>query len=211
MSAKTSRLALMLSVAGCIGLLIGLLSIQKTATKIEAFTPDSNALQKYRYVSSLRMGDRKKYFSNATAREKSDLIRTHLFEYLKSHSELNANQRAVIWEGINLATPELYETARRNGELSAKADAQLQALKNHALAVFMGQQAQEIFATLGDRRISSVEAGIPAPILPDCECSKISNYCNGNGSHPCSTSIACEHSSWGCGTLWGYDCVGMCL
>ena len=64
-------------------------------------------LQKYGDISALPMEKRRDAFVNASAKEKSDLFSTHLALYLARHPKLNEAQKAIILEGMSLATPEL--------------------------------------------------------------------------------------------------------
>src|SRR5207245_3817680 len=77
-------------------------------------------LKKYADVSALPTEKRRAAFIEASAREKSELFRTHLALYLARHAELNEDQKQIILEGMSLATPERYELRPDSPDWKAK-------------------------------------------------------------------------------------------
>jgi hypothetical protein len=110
----------------------------------EEKTQDS--LQKYSDISALPMDKRRRAFSNASPKDRSDIVRIHLALYLAKHAELNENQKKVILEGMSLATPEVYADS---ADGRAKGAELVKQFARHIGAVFSHDEATHIFATLG--------------------------------------------------------------
>ena len=105
-------------------------------------------LQKYRDISALPMEKRRTAFRTASPKGSSDLMRTHLALYLASHPQLSEGQKAVILEGMSLATPEVYTDSP---DRKAKFAEPLRLFENRIRSMFSTEEAARIFATLGGR------------------------------------------------------------
>ena len=193
-----------------------------------------DGLERYRNLSALTMSQRRAAFRNASAKQKSDLWRTHLALYLAKHPELSDALRVIVLEGMSLVTPELFEARSDNPDWKISVSARLKEFENHILSVFSTEEGARVFTILGDpqppTRIpiaagwntstdgfaassinpKSISAALlvefSRPNLPDCSCSTSSDWCN----TVCTGTGSCEHSESGCGTFWLYPCNGQC-
>ena len=102
-------------------------------------------VQKYKDISALKANDRKTFFKNASARDRSNLWKTHLALYLVKNPNLNSEQKDLVLEAISVSKPELFEMSVDN---SSK-EVTLQSLAQRAREVFNKTEAAEIFANLG--------------------------------------------------------------
>jgi hypothetical protein len=135
-------------------LVIGLLSAMTFSVngqKASANTESSNAnvkdefVQKYKDISALTAPERKAFFKNASAKDRSNLWKTHLALYFVKNPNLNNEQKDLVLEAISVSTPELFEMSADN---SSK-EITLQSLAQRAFGVFTKTEAAEIFANLG--------------------------------------------------------------
>lgn len=89
-------------------------------------------------------------FIEAAAKENSELFRTHLALYLARHPELNEPQKAIILEGMSLATPELIGMRSDNPDWKAKVQEPTKQFESRVRAFFSKDEGARIFATLGN-------------------------------------------------------------
>lgn len=147
MSKRMFCISFLLSVIG----LFSTMTISVNGQKTSASAKSSNAnvkdefVQKYKDVSALTAPERKAFFKNASAKDRSNLWKTHLALYFVKNPNLNNEQKDLILESISISTPELFEFTADN---SSK-EITLQSLAQHALGVFSKTEAAEIFANLG--------------------------------------------------------------
>ena len=108
-------------------------------------------LKKYADVAALPMEKRRSAFIEASAKEKSDLFRTHLALYLARHAELNEDQKQIILEGMSLATPERYEVRSDSADWKARVEEPMKQSEIRIRSAFSREEGARIFATLGDQ------------------------------------------------------------
>ncbi len=136
--------------------------------------------------------------------------------------DLTEAQRDVLFEAVQLATPETFAAAKNRRERS-RALRQVEEFDKRARAAF-GEKAGELFGRLGpadleflvvDRReaqstkqgVRGVNSALLTTAPPLCSCSTDSDWCN-NASH--CVSGGCTLVRDECGTWWIYDCNGLC-
>jgi len=171
-------------------------------------TTEIESLQKYQYISTFSMPERKDVFREAVAKDKSNFWKVHLALSLATQAGLSNEQQKVILEAVTLATPELYLIAQDSSEWGTKVDEPLQSLTKRALKVFSKEVGTEIFSNLGGTKPSSNNGEIvpiKASRLVTCNCSRDSDWCY---TH-CGGRL-CIIPDGGCGTLWAYWCDGVC-
>ena len=172
---------------------------------------------------------RKAIMATLSPADRSETWRGYFREYAESHPELNAEQRALIQDAIDIASPDVFKppvapaVKERIGKLFTKAE-----------TLFGKVAANELFVTLGPKEISGAN---PLPLtqrLADTvrswtvvSASKGSNndpvYCNCNMDIDtcdvlpdpwlkCSELYLCEFDlDWPmCGPLWCWACTGWC-
>ena len=190
-----------------------------------------DSLRNYRETIALSMAERRRVFLAASAKDKSDLWRTHLALYIAKHSELADAQKIIILEGMSLATPEFFAVPFGGADWKDKVGAPIKAFQNHILGVFSKPNAGKVFATLGDpqfpgepaiarfasplsteparddSRSMFVLARFDAPAMPDCECNKDESFCGVN--YVCGNG-QCQYTQYGCGYFWLNQCNGNC-
>ena len=109
MSRKVSRISTLFLVLGLASVATIFFSIQKSATanirQPLNINVDDGMLQKYRELSTLSINERKDHFRIASAKDRSDLWKTHFAEYIKTHPDLTQDQLKIIEEGVDLASP----------------------------------------------------------------------------------------------------------
>jgi hypothetical protein len=108
-----------------------------------------DALQKYADISALPMEKRRAAFSNASPRDRSNLVRIHLALYLARQPELNEDQKQVILEGMSFATPERYAMTSDSPDWKANVEGPLRQFGGRILALFSKDEGARVFATLG--------------------------------------------------------------
>lgn len=162
---------------------------------------DVEILRKYDDFSRLSgLDERKDVYLAASATEKSNYWRTHLAHCLAKFYDLNIEQKRLIVETIDFATPEIFAISRDTKEWQTKVDVQLQNLSSRIFETFTKEMGLKIFLTLGDGEPSSSVAG-------RCECALDSipscwdMICQ---------SWSCSVSKGGCGVFWLSDCNGRC-
>ncbi len=169
---------------------------------------------------------RRAIYHELPARIRKELWAAHLGKYLAVRSLLTAEQVALILEVRDHLDPYLDKT---------KGEAARQALHDRAIKVMGFDLARDIFATLGPPDATEA-SGVPAftrlrhspsanshatlvsvraygVIMPAirisgiaCSCTRQSDWCR-NG-YAC-VDGGCDVGG-SCGTLWLYDCTGLC-
>ena len=110
---------------------------------------EDQILRKYNDISALPITKRKAYFRNATAKDKSDLWRTHLALFIARRTELNDWQRETILAAMSLATPRWFEVKSSDPDWKLKVGDLLRSLEARILTAFPLEEGAKIFATLG--------------------------------------------------------------
>jgi hypothetical protein len=148
---KNTRLPFLLLIA--VLWIITLVRAQEIATS--RFTPVASTyeagelLQKYGEISALPMSDRRNFFRNCSARDKSNLWRVHLALQLVKRPELNGGQVRIILDAISLSSSEFFAATNGTPTEKTKADDALQSLTRRALGAFRKNEAAEVFANMG--------------------------------------------------------------
>ena len=140
-------------------------------TQEQNIDPAGEALRKYREAAALPMPERRDFFRNLSATDKSNLWRIHLALYLAARPEMSKEQKEIVLESVSLATPELYEVMKGEAAGRSKSSEALQSLTKRALEVFPKNEAAEIFAQLGsteaEREFVQKYSDISALSMPD--------------------------------------------
>lgn len=110
---------------------------------------ESDVLQKYADVSALSLPERRGFFRNASANDKSSLWKIHMALYLVKRPELRNEQKQVILDAMSLASPELFEVPMTDPAQRAKANEPLQLLTKRSLEVFPKNEAAEFLGNMG--------------------------------------------------------------
>lgn len=162
---------------------------------------DLEMLEKYTQFSQLDRGARKTKFNQISPEEKSDLFRVHLGLNLARHPEWTDDQRFIVLEAINIASPELYKIPK-DKSWTRLVDEPIRLFAQRTLLLFSKPEAAALFAELGG---DEPQAHHAKPPQSNCSCSHESDYC----SRFC-FSTNCTVLTWGCGTMMLYACDGVC-
>lgn len=123
----------------------------------------------------------------------------HLSRFAAARTGLTAAQRGVIDTAVAIAAdPAVHEPAGRP-------DDALRDLHDDAVAAFGEPDAYAMLGTLGPDDGSAALAAR----APDCDCSTKNVWCHG---YACRRGMwNCNWSEVGCGSMWAFECDGMCL
>lgn len=179
--------------------------------------------QTYDALVSIHKQERKRIYGTLPASMKSALWNHQFLIALVQHPELTAEQRAVLYDAVELFTPELFEIPFASPGWSRRVDQPVRELTRRAKAAFGVALGGQLFARLGpmtqvvapqtaDASLSAKTLH-PAPNdIPPCECSTVSDYCSWEyGSDFACVGGGCYWGlNWGCGTAELYPCNGLC-
>lgn len=166
----------------------------------------------YQKLSTMSPDERNLFLGGLDGQERADLWRAQFNEFLRTHPETNAVQRAVIDDVAQLVV-ELYEGPRTAELESRMKDAQIRALKAFSFPV-----ATHLFARIapGPAEIATELTGLPArpspqpDAVPDCRCSVVDDWCDYQAYCKYPSFNECTPTAWGCGFLLASSCDGMC-
>jgi|GEM_PF-3088651 len=176
--------------------------------------PKENIGRTYSIILQLPPAQRKALFRALPPAAKSAVWIAHLDNFLRSHPELDSNQRAIVGAAIAIVGA-LYESGSTQGNVSETASQ----LETAARLSFPPELLHQAFYDLGPTDTSSVIAfdstlrvGTPMAadtdpvVLDDCTCNHEHDWC---GSGQCALS-GCKPVSVGCGFLMMSGCDGHC-
>jgi rubrerythrin len=166
-------------------------------------TNDIEIFKNYQEISSIyNLIERKDAFRQSTPVEKSQLWETHLSLKLAGLTN-NQDQMNLIVELITLIDSDTYTITEKSEKWKAL-DEKLSDITKRIHENFSKKEAFEIFARLGGE--GSSKSPTPTKQKPNCSCSTRSDYCWGDSC----LGGSCNGSSRGCGTIYIYECNGMC-
>lgn len=139
-------------VVGLFSVTASLVNAQKTATDNNRQMLIDNSLLRYREISALPTSERRRFFNNLSATDKSNIWRVHLALYLVKHPELNQVQKEFVLDTMFKAMPEFFETPRDDSTRRTR-DEQIQSLTRRALEVLPKKEAYEVLENLGGGEI----------------------------------------------------------
>jgi hypothetical protein len=125
--------------------------MRKAIGRLAAESPD--VAREYERLASEPLESRRHLFAALPSSMKSALWVHHLLSAVTTHPEFTAEQRSVIYDGIRLLSPELYET-HSAAALDAVHDLTLRAQR-----LFSGDVALSLFVEIG--------SAIPIAAAPD--------------------------------------------
>jgi hypothetical protein len=125
---------------------VGILN-EKTVAQTKVSAEQNNALQDYIDISSLEMGERRAFFGNLSAENKSNLFRLHLTLQFAQRSNLTKDQKDLILQTLSTLSTEKY--SKTNSEATEKMRNEESSLQQKAKLIFSKQEGAEIFASLG--------------------------------------------------------------
>lgn len=158
----------------------------------------------------------------------------HFLTALDRHPEFDQEQRRILMDAAALLTPRFFDLDPSLPEWAEVVDAPMRELHSRAIRAFPPALVRELFLDMGPRLPTRSASGGASPQscddpyydynkapatdgtrvarnAPDCTCSPQSDYCDwgGLGEYYCKHSW-CVLVRQACGTLWRYDCVGLC-
>lgn len=179
----------------------------------------------YDSISARSMPERRQVFAGLSAQMKRDLFAVHFERFLLQHPDLTEDQKQVVCDAsAALSSQSLYSASSseqlRDG-VDGREHANLRRLAESAKAVLGPEGARALLAELGApvpnppsrvcaRKMVGASVGAPSvnDDLPTCECNTWDDWCYGNSQ---CVSGGCYWRSYGCGTMFTYSCVGMCV
>jgi hypothetical protein len=172
-----------------------------TTAEVEAAVDRLQPLpSSYAEMTALPMAVRRAVYARHPATRRAELWREQLVRYRSAHPDLTGDQVAVIEQALALL-PTVFGSAGGAGS------AQLDQVKEAAVAAFGPRTAATILGTLGP-----LEQPAPATVTPmndcgcDCDCNPDFTPCDGCGE----VAWDCRHTYDGCGFLWKQSCTGSC-
>jgi hypothetical protein len=165
-----------------------------------------NLPRTYEDLSRYPLPYRRGIFNALTAEEKSELWKDHLANMLEEASLTDA-QRALIWEAIDLVTPDLYSRSqRRVGFLERKTET----FQQKALKEFNRALLSRVFGQLEPADVELVSLGKEVMISGGvaCSCNHDHDFCP--SGYGCDEKSICDRLSSGCGWVWSQACDGLC-
>ena len=178
----------------------------------------------YDDMSSMSVAERKNTYRALSSSMKAAVWTHHFLTMLVQHPEFTSEQVSLIIEYLSLLTPEFFDVESFTPEWWTRVDAPLQELGKRTKAIFDPKLARTLFADLAGQSserplpsaheptTSSEQAqGIKRKLTPNtpyCECSTISDFCL--SGYKC-VQGGCYFTSQGCGLLWDYSCIGLCI
>lgn len=208
---------------------------REAARRLADESPD--LARQYERLTSEPSGSRSRVFATFPGSMKAALWTHHLLVAMATHSEFTAEQRAVIFEGIRLLSPELYETH------SADALNAVHELTLRARRLFPADVALSLFVEIGSvvpaagtpgagvefagestirPRTERQQGALPerdedkrriAPTAMECGCSVFDDWCSKVNLFDPNWSCrmpSCVRKD-GCGAFGAYLCDGVCV
>lgn len=153
---------------------------------------------------------------------------------LAEHPEFTEEQRAVLYDAIELFTPEFFEITFDSPDWSSRVDQPLRKLESRAKATLGIVLTAQLFAQLGpdNPRVTvqqmSAKSSPPTQAkkgfqnsgklrsapndLPNCSCSTTSDFCAATWGPDwyCLGGGCVWGTNWGCGSAFAYPCNGLC-
>jgi hypothetical protein len=208
---KKYGLSIILLICGSIAIAAFLTHSQRAATvnpkREGAMRTENNSTERYMNFTNLTLAEKKRYFEEAAAEEKSVLWRVHLALSLTEHPDLSIEQQQVIADAISFAAPSLFEIFEMKTEDVTKRIEKEKALdrfRERISGLFRKDEASAIFRSLGKPQAAQyTTAG------QTCTCSDAGD-CDQPNCCCLSESGGCDPTSSGCGFLWLFSCNGKC-
>lgn len=150
---------------------------------------------------------RKAVYRRMPPESKSHIWRAHLTAFLDRHPELSWGQEHAIQDAIVFASPDTFRIGVVASSQAARAlDRRAQALHRRFIDQFGVTLAGGLVGGFGANDSSATDDD--GDILGTlCECADADAYCP--GKYQCDQG-GCDKTDGGCGTLYLYDCDGLC-
>lgn len=205
-------------------------ALHEAVNRLAAESPD--IVRAYEELASEPLESRKHLFAALPSSMKSAVWVHHLLRAVTTHPEFTAEQKSVIYDGIRLLSPELYEpgsAATREAVHELTLRAQLLFSRDVALRLFVEIGSDIPFAegsvelnresanrTEGDKRASPKrDEKSQHPIRPmavECGCSVYSDWCYVAHGYGWTCHFAnCTRVDYACGSFSNYTCDGLCV
>lgn len=154
----------------------------------------------YETLSEYPMAYRRAIFSTLSAKEKSDLWRTH-FQNQLDGKMLNDEQRQILEEARELTSPRLFRS-----RIDRTTRLRIAAFKKAARNQFDHATARQVFGQLGEEKSEVTVKAITGGTA--CACNNEDDWCpDGYG---CDETAGCDIVRDACGWWWTDDCNGLC-
>ncbi len=185
---------------------------EQTEIEDDDMDEDEDPISEFREaLAMLPAKDRIETFSGMTAEFKATLWRSRLTELIES--DRPQEQKDILLGMVEYVSPELYSEeglAKFEAYFSENADVISKAFNGDSTAITnalskISDEQPDLPTIKNEEDVEDKAAKKPKK---DCVCSTSSDYCAIN--HKCKIKN-CKTSSWGCGTLGGYSCNGLCI
>jgi len=167
---------------------------------------------------------RKALLTQMSAEDRSDVWRKFLRRFLREHRDLTREQIVFVDESIELLSSDAFDPP-----LAPDLKEQISKMFNEAIVVLGNQNAEELFVTLGPKKLQRASAvpfmqrlgdkirgwGVVDAEYPGCNCNIDIDTCDiwpEDDWLQCSEMYTCNFDlSWPmCGPLWSWACTGWC-
>lgn len=185
----------------------------------------------YETLLSTDKKDRMQAYGNLSDSMKSAIWTHRLLVALAEHPEFTEEQRTILYDAVDLFTPEFFAITFPAPDWSKRVDQPLRKLSARARAAFGYTVAGQLFAQLEPSHptVAAPATGATTPSqpsvtqgsrkihgatkdLPNCSCSTTDDYCAfewGSGWY-CLGGGCVWGTNWGCGSALKYPCNGLC-
>ena len=200
-------------------------AVADTAWPADLSLSEGEAAETYAALLEQDVSERRRSYRNMSGTTKAALWIHQLRSALQAHPEFTTAQRTIIHSALSLLAPDFFEIDSSSPRWIDRVDVPLRELMAQAKAEFGPQMARELFGELGPREVRQTGSGAiemrpiqrlgrPAPTedasgtTPTCQCNSWSDFC---GSNSRCVQGGCYFTNVGCGFMWQYSCVGLCV
>jgi len=179
----------------------------------------SAVIDSYDVLSSLDAAGQRRFIATLDTTLREDLWSQHIEIFLQHNPQLTPEQRSVAYEALGLVQSGVFEISRSAADWDIRVGQPLARLEHEARQVFTPAEARALLVELAPPafsprrdlrgRTDSAGRGRSDGFWDDCNCSSESNWCDAvtNPDNSCKGPCRAQH---GCGTLWLYECNGLC-
>lgn len=176
-------------------------------------------IDSYDVLSTLDAAGQRRFMATLDTTLREELWAQHIETFLQHNPQLTPEQRSVAYEALGLVKSGIFEISRSDSDWGTRVGQPLATLEHDAKQVLTPAEARALLvelapAALSPRRDLRGHTDSAAHVRSDgfgddCNCSSESNWCDfvTNPDNSCKGPCRAQQ---GCGTLWLYDCNGLC-
>ena len=174
-------------------------------------------------IDAYPLAYRRAIMTRLAPEDRSDAWQEHVRRYLRTHAKLSPAQVSVLQDALEVLSPEAFAPP-----VSPDVKEQISKIFNQAIVVLGPKAADELFVTLGPKKLERANA-LPwrqqladrvrgwrnvSAEYPDCNCNIDIDTCDLEPDPwlQCSELYTCNFDlNWPmCGPVWAWACTGWC-